>query len=546
MNMTGGHTESGIAANEAAAALPQKEKVRAGQPYLYRADGLPSEVYEVRFKEILDHADVDAALQKAIARYPYFKVRYAEEAGDFFAVPNESPMVAYHTADMIPLGGAESNFYLIAVSHFENRLDVAFHHGLTDGRGIKTFVETLVAYYCKIHYGTAEIPDGVLTDETPFTLEEIAEPCGEKRAVDKKKLSKVTGLSKKAFAIPETKNPPAPHRRYELKFPQDEFMATCKKYGASPIILLSVLTSRAIHAASPDNTQTINSNFPVDARAELGVPKTYKNCVKSLSLPYGEHEKSLSTQELCAYYRTLLKAQRNPEHCKAEFNNIIMLLDVLNHLHSYQGKRKIMRFLDDLRLNTYIISYIGQFTFGKNEAYVDSVHLFSDCSNGITLNMTCECGFFFIDFVQDFENPRYMEELAAQFGKEGLTLSCSEKIEFCTPKDHLMRDMPRVPAAEEEKTDALTWLKVCTLALRAYKNIERATVGAANSITDGFVKAFLLKDGETVQEARHRLEEENRQRMEKQEARLMELNRNNPSSPYNPQSEAYKRRHKND
>ena len=130
-----------------------------------------------------------------------------------------------------------------------------------------------------------------------------------------------------------------------------------------------------------------------------------------------------------------------------------MLLDVLNHLHSYKNKRKIMRFLDDLTLNTYIISYIGQFNFGANEAHIESVHLFSDCSDGLTLNMTCECGAFFIDFVQDFENEAYVEALAEQFAKEGLSLSLSEKIEFQTPKDTLMRDMPRAPgesAAEKE------------------------------------------------------------------------------------------------
>ena len=485
--------------------FPVKEKVRAGQPYLYRADGLPSEIYEIRFKEELNHENLNEALQQVILRYPYFKVRYQEEDGDFFAVPNDMPITAYHTDTPVPLGGKESNSYLIAVSHFENKLDVAFHHGLTDGRGIKNFVETLVFYYCRLQYGTTQDVEGVITLDTPFSPDEIAEPCGNKRAVNKKEMPKISGLSKKAFAIPETKNQSVRHRRYELKFSQDDFMALCKKYNASPIILLSVLTSRAIQESVPENKKTINSNFPVDARAELGVSKTYKNCVKSLSLPYGENEKSLSTEELCAKYKELLKAQRNPEHCKAEFNNIIMLLDALNLFHSYKNKRKIMRFLDNLSLNTYIISYIGQFNFGINEAYVESVHLFSDCSNGITLNMTCECGYFFIDFVQDFENEVYVKKLADQFSKEGLNLIISQKIEFQTPKDNLMRDMQHGARKVYEH--------IC---VRIYKQIERKTVSAANSITNAFVGKFLLKEGETVENARRRLDEENRIRIARQ------------------------------
>ena len=31
------------------------EKVRAGQPYLYRKNGLPSEVYEIRMTNFVEH-----------------------------------------------------------------------------------------------------------------------------------------------------------------------------------------------------------------------------------------------------------------------------------------------------------------------------------------------------------------------------------------------------------------------------------------------------------------------------------------------------------
>ena len=71
----------------------------------------------------------------------------------------------------------------------------------------------------------------------------------------------------------------------------------------------------------------INSNFPVDARAALGCEGTYKNCVKSISLPYGESEAQMPTEELCRHYKRLMNEQRTPERCKDEFNKIIMLLN---------------------------------------------------------------------------------------------------------------------------------------------------------------------------------------------------------------------------
>lgn len=47
-----------------------QEKVRAGQPYLYRENGLPSEVYEIRMQDTVKHSALCTALEEAIARYP--------------------------------------------------------------------------------------------------------------------------------------------------------------------------------------------------------------------------------------------------------------------------------------------------------------------------------------------------------------------------------------------------------------------------------------------------------------------------------------------
>ena len=506
-----------------------KEKVRAGQPYLYRITGLPSEVYEVRFKEQVNHNDLNTALQATIVRYPYFKVRYIEKKGDFYAVPNELPFEVSETDTLPPLGGSETNYYLIYVSHYENHVNVSFHHGLTDGRGIKNFVETLIYYYCRIHYGNTDIIDGIMTGKQTVSEEEYAEPCGEKFDFDRKELKKIDGLSKKGFSLPETKIQTVSHRRYEMKFSQKEFISVCKKYGGSPIILLSMMMSRAIHALYPENHEVINSNFPVDVRNELGVNKTYKNCVKSISLPYGEHEQQMSSEELCAWYKQLLNDQRQPARCRDEFNKIIMLLDVLNLLHSYEKKRKIMKFLDDLKLDTYLISYIGQFNFGTNEKYIDSVHLFSDCSDGLVMNMTCQCGYFTIDFVQDFESESYIKALTAQFEAEGISLETTQKIDFCTPCDHLMRDMPETVEEEDEES---TWNKALTAAASVYRSIENGTVGAANSIADAFVQQFLLKSGETVAQARGRLEKEQQERERRQAEQLLRLGVPTSGIPY--------------
>ena len=493
-----------------------REKVRAGQPYLYRANGLPSEVYEVRFKEHIEHDALDLALQQTIERYPYFKVRYQEQNGDFFTEPNDLPVAAYETEELPALGGADNNYYLIAVSHWNEHMYVSFHHGLTDGRGIKSFVETLVYYYCAEVYGSTDVPAGVLTLDTPMSDDETAEPCCTKYKVESKE--KIEGISRKGFTLPETKGSKAAHRRYELRFPQDEFIAMCKSYGGSPVTMLSVMMSRAIHELYPESSEVINSNFPVDVRRELGVGSTYKNCVKSVSLPYGEAEQTMSTAELCAHYKSLLNAQRAPDHCKAEFNNIIMLLNVINLFKSYKGKRRIMTFLDDLKLDTYLISYIGQFSFGANERYIDSVHLFSDCSDGLVMNMTCACGYFSIDFVQDFEGEHYVNALVKQFERESVSLSVSDAVMFSTPCDRLMSNMPYTE--EQLAANRTVWQKTVDANVTAYRAVENITVSTMTAISDGFVKLFLMRKDETLEQAKQRLNDEKIAHLERQLAVL--------------------------
>ena len=435
-------------------------------------------------------------------RYPYFAVRYLEENGDFYAVPNDLPFPVTHTPDLPPLGGTENRYYLIGVTHDGCSVNVSFHHALADGRGVGRFVETLLWYYCKAAYGSTAPAQGILTEAVPVSERETADPCSTRYPVDRSKLGRIEGLSRKGFTLPETKGEKASHRRYELRFPQEAFMQLCRRSGASPVVMLSVMMSRAIRSLHPE-AGCINSNFPVDARAALGMDGTCQNCVKSISLPYGEAEEALSEQELCSRYKALMNAQREPERCKDEFNKIVMLLDAVSHLHSFRKKRMVMRFLDDLKLDTYLISYVGQFRFGENAQYIDSVHLFSDCSDGLVLNMTCQCGMFCIDMVQDGEGAQYVSALLEQFRAADVPVESTQAIAFTTPCDHLMRDQPVMPEVLHGQRSL--WERTVDANVRAYRAVRNGAVAGYASVESAFVRTFLARPGETVGEARLRL-----------------------------------------
>lgn len=57
--------------------------------------------------------------------------------------------------------------------------------------------------------------------------------------------------------------------------------------------------------------------------------------------------------------------------------------------------------------------------------------------------------------------------------------------------------------------------KIAEKVVGGYKKIEEGAVGGVNKISDSFVDQFLTKDGESIEEAKARLAEEQRARQMK-------------------------------
>ena len=417
--------------------LENGDRALSGMPYLYRTKGLPSEVYDVRLRERIKGELLDSAIEDTVVRFPYFSVRFEERDGDFYAVRNDARLTAHNMEGFVPLGGHSNHYHLMGITYWDKSLKLSFHHGLTDGRGAKSFLETLIKYYRDYADASAEEYEEIKNKHRELAMElsldEMTDPCEEKYELNGKS-EKIEGLVSKGYKLPETKEKDV-HRRYEIRFSQEEFMDACKKIGASPLSFLSILMSRGIKEASPDCDKPVVSNFPMDVRHILGCDDTFKNCVKSMTLPYGEVEEALSDSGLAGRYKELLDAQKDHDYCAKEFNNIHMLLSMIGHFHSFAGRQKLLGFMENLALDTYLISYVGQFDVPR--ALVDEVHLYSSCSSGLLLNMTCQSGSFIIDMVQDFATDKYLNALKTQFTKAGIALDISDEIVFETPLDEL-------------------------------------------------------------------------------------------------------------
>lgn len=414
------------------------ERIRSGQSYLYKLQGMESEVIEIRFDKKVWGSMLNLALTETMKRYPYFNTKLIEKNGDFFIVQNENPLIARKTEKLHNLGATNVGKHLIDITYNDKSVFVSFHHALCDGRGIKPFIETLIYYYCSYKYNNTERIDGIRYSDSKLLDGETADPFLQEYDYDKNK--KFISLSRDAFHLPENKIVESKiNYRYEMKIPHGIFMRVCKENNATPVILLSLLMNKAIADIFPNYEKPINANIATDVREALGFPNTFKNCVKSMILPYNAELSNLSLVEQATKYRELLNAQRDYDYCKREANSMLGLFDKLDTFTTYKQKQSIMAFFEGMTLDTYIVSYLGQIILGSNAKHIESIHLYNSGTTGLGINMISVGEYFILDFKQNFKDNRYVKAFKARLDQLGIDNTVSEVIEFSTPTDNLIK-----------------------------------------------------------------------------------------------------------
>lgn len=124
---------------------------------------------------------------------------------------------------------------------------------------------------------------------------------------------------------------------------------------------------------------------------------------------------------------------------RRDANSFISLSDRLDKCGSYEEKSGIMGFFEDMSLDTYIVSYLGQFNFGKGAGYIEEAHLYNSGAAGLGINMLCAGDSFTMDFKQSFGSSKYVDALCEELSELGLSHSVSACIPFTTPNDSIIR-----------------------------------------------------------------------------------------------------------
>lgn len=410
------------------------QKIRSGQSFLFRKDGYDSTILEVRMIEKIRGDYLQAALSKAVQRFPYMTDKLVEKEGSYYLHRDDISINAAPTKKFRSLGSMSTGYHLLDVTFADNIIRVAFHHALCDGRGVKPFVETLLYYYCSLRYKKTFSAEGIHTVEEVPDESETKEPFDTKFFdVDK---SKVTVVSSDGFALPETTpTPTTACYCTQIIVNQSEFVNFAKKHGATPGILAAILFSDIIYQLNPKADKPVICSMATDLRAAIGMKQTHRNCVASIYLPYSSMEANSDMDEISKIYRNLLSAQQSRDSVLEMLNKQVGLFNKVDAAKTLEQKRKMLSFFDDLCVNTYVISYLGKMNFNDFGKYVESVHLYSDGIKGLTVNMVAAGDAISFDVLQGFESTSYVKAFLAKLTEYDIDYQSTDTLPVRTGKD---------------------------------------------------------------------------------------------------------------
>lgn len=342
---------------------------------------------QIGMADPVDCALLQKALDRAMVRYPYFRVKVVWKDDEIWLGENDAPMVVEDSDEMRRLGSEETGYHLIEVHGHDHAIYLHFHHGIADAGGMFPMLRTLLYTYLCAYYQQEFTPsDAVNLPDSPIDPGEYAEtvPDNFLPPMDEP----MVPAPEKIYALPE----------YELKirkswfvthisFPMKEFVDFMKGMDASPATMLSLFMCQAVDRVHPEHEEDIVTQLIWNYRDEIGVPKTYKNCAHYLYLTYSDRLKKLPLDRQGTCFRGMTYAQTGKAEAVDKANMLVALGKKLDTVKGFEQKTGMFKKITGKFGKTFLTSYTGQLNLGECEEKIREMHVCTPVGLGIVLQM---------------------------------------------------------------------------------------------------------------------------------------------------------------
>ena len=331
------------------------------------------------------------AVEKALDRYPYFKVELKPGLFRHYLEENaRKPLVEEDDGVLLKILNFRHNrYYLFRATYYGKRIFIDFFHGLCDGNGGMEFLKTVLYYYFEKE-GISVPCDNVITLETP-------ESEGETEDSFKKYYKKIKLLSgTKKMAGGNAFHATGKQFSYEgfgliqAEVSTEKLLAAARKHGCSITVFLAALAllSFAVSYGTTKQKEDFVAFIPVNLRKKFpsNTMFNFTNFAKC-SVPRNAYPQ---LDAFIGYVKNSLQEQLTEEELqvKLSFSSLMDKLFFLKFM-PLAIKGFISRIGRELSLKskqTMIISNLGEIKFdgGKNVEHF----LFNlNCSERTPINM---------------------------------------------------------------------------------------------------------------------------------------------------------------
>ena len=393
----------------------------------------------IDFTEPVHPEALQAALEKAAIRFPYFAVRLAKCGEAYCFEPNALPFVLSPHGRTVTLGTQESNHHLMAFAYDGCRLFYDLSHFITDGNGMFPFMKTLIYYYlhtlhpeedfdtANIALAGSPIPDGE-ADDDPYPTELLPEaPLGER------------SRPAEIFLLPD--QPPgyegAEHwTGFPFRIAQKELMAFASGVDGSPASVIASLLFQAISDLHPENRLPLVCGMQHQFRGALGRPRSHLCHVNIVPMVYPDRMRGKSLEALNTVSRGMLILRADDANDVLTVNQHIRNEKRIRDM-TLPEKHEYMRsvVLEGIGRNTFEVSYTGRVDWCGLDRYIAGVLPYFDISlsGGLSVEIFSVGSAFSILIMLRSGNGRYAERFAERLAGNGIhySMEAPEHFELC-------------------------------------------------------------------------------------------------------------------
>ena len=380
-------------------------------------------------KDEIDSSVMEKAVGITMPRFPYFSVRAeVNENQSYVLVHNDAPVAVLKDHAKLPaIGSAEVNRHLLFVSYLGREVYFNINHTFGMGHSFFHWAISVLYQYVTMKYGVSLNCPSILKPDSSIPDDELWEPSLEN--IPEEEPLFLPKKQESFFPLKDYLNGMLNpfqkfHSYYAFTFDQKDFVGLAKNHDSSVNSLMVILMFKALAKILPENEKKIVGGVSARTAPALGHPLAHGCFVRQLHINLDRKQAGLDLTELGTITRGQMVLQLDESNSIAETRSLIQYYSAIDEQKTLKDKKKYAVTRSPLRgsdaiMNSFVVSYSGNFDLGDLAEYIDSYYAISD--GHLMLEVTAKGDKIYLAFQQMIRNTKYVDAFKAVLEENGIS-----------------------------------------------------------------------------------------------------------------------------